>query len=391
MKEVKQIKLFVSCPGDISDELDSIKLVVQDINDTIGEYSSYVIKILNWKTDTYTQIGSDAQEVINEQIDSKYDILLGLIWSRIGTPTKRDKSGTVEEINRALSNNDKEQLIYFKTTSIDITKIDVNQIGKINDFKKDLKEKGVLFHQFPTTDDFESLLKVQLPKLINDKIINRKEVIEKPKEESIIPVIINDKYSHITSLIKEVENFDKETIQIDIFNSVDEASSHLNLVTSSLHSMTESMSDWTKNMNLRTEELNRTNNIKDKRLRESRQKTIINLLAVELDDFNNRIRNQLPVFADNYKKVGTSYSKILLIAKSYNDKEVEELKESAQGLLENSDYSLDSLANLLKSMMDLPPLNFKFNKAKREAEITIKDLIVETMEGSKLLNEALFN
>lgn len=47
---MKQIKLFVSCPGDIIDELDSIRLVIDDINKTIGEQNSYDLKLLNWKT-----------------------------------------------------------------------------------------------------------------------------------------------------------------------------------------------------------------------------------------------------------------------------------------------------------------------------------------------------
>jgi hypothetical protein len=334
MKQIKEIKLFVSCPGDISDELDSVRLVVDEINKTIGEQNSYVLKLLNWKTDTYTQIGSDAQEVINNEIESQYDILVGLVWLRLGTPTKRDKSGTVEEINRALKNKEKEQLIYDKLSNKDIS--------------KNIESRNLLD-------------------------------------------IVKDKYSHITSLIAEVENVDEKIIEPDIFNSVEVAELHLNLVTSSLNSMSESMNDWTVKMESRTKEMNKVNNIKDQRLKLSKQKTIVNLLAAELLDFNNRIKNELPIFSDNFRKVGSSYSNVLLIAKSYNTDEVEGIQESAKGLLKSSENSLESLATLLRTIMDLPPLNFKFNQAKRETEITIKDLTLETMEGIKLLNEALKN
>lgn len=390
MKQVKQIKLFVSCPGDITDELDSIRLVVDDINKTIGEQNSYVLKLLNWKTDTYTQVGSDAQEVINNQIESQYDILIGLIWLRLGTPTKRDKSGTVEEINRALNNKEKEQLIYFKTSSPDdITKINPEELSKINQFKKDLGAKGVLYHEFPSTTKFESLFRIQLTKLIYDKLSNNGNL--KNTENSNLPEIKEDKYSHITSLIAEVENFDKKNVELDIFNSIEIAESHLNLVTSSLNSMSESMNDWSVKMERRTKEMNVVNNIKDQRLKLSKQKTIINLLATELLDFNNRIQNELPIFSENFRKVGSSYSKVLLIAKNYNSEKVEGIQKSAQNLLDNSEKSLESLAVLLRTIIELPPLNFKFNQAKRETEITIKDLTLETMEGIKLLNEALKN
>lgn len=391
MKQVKQIKLFISCPGDITHELDSIKLVVDEINKTAGEQNSYVLRLLNWKTDTYTQIGSDAQEVINTQIEKQYDILIGLLWLRLGTPTKRDKSGTVEEINRALNNNEKEQLIYFKTASpADITKINPEELLEINQFKQDLGNKGVLYHEFPSTSKFETLFRIQLTKLIFDKLSGSDTTPNNLDNENL-PEIVEDKYSHITSLIAEVENFDEKEVEIDIFNTVEIAQTHLNLVTTSLTSMSESMNDWTLKMESRTKEINTINNIKDERLKVAKQKTVINLLATELLDFNNRIQNELPIFSENFRKVGSSYSKVFLIAKSFNAGEVDSIKESARGLLEASESSLEGLASMLRSIMEFPPLNFKFNKAKREAEITIKDLTVETMEGVKLLNEALKN
>lgn len=340
------------------------------------------------ENDTYTQIGSDAQEVINNQIENQYDILIGLIWLRLGTPTKRDKSGTVEEINRALNNKEKEQLIYFKTTPpTDITKINPDELSKINLFKKDLGSKGVLYHEFPSSTKFESLFRIQLTKLIYDKLSNND--LPKKVEDINLPEIVEDKYSHITSLIAEIENFDEKNIELDVFNSIEVAESHLNLVTTSLNSMSESMNDWTVKMESRTKEISAINNIKDQRLRIAKQKTIINLLATELLDFNNRIKNELPVFSENFRKVGSSYSKVLLIAKNFNSEEVESIQESANNLRDTSENSLESLAFLLRSIIELPPLNFKFNQAKRETEIIIKDLTLETMEGIKLLNEAL--
>ena len=46
--------------------------------------------------------GVDAQEVMNRQIPSDYDISLGIFWTRLGTPTGRFGSGTQEEIEDAI-------------------------------------------------------------------------------------------------------------------------------------------------------------------------------------------------------------------------------------------------------------------------------------------------
>ncbi len=388
MKEVNQIRIFVSCPGDITDELGSIKLIVEEFNKTIGRHNSYVLELLNWKTDTYTQIGVDAQEVINDQIDPRYDILVGIIWLKLGTPTKRDKSGTVEEINRALSNPEKEQLIYFKTTPpTDITSIDPEELTKINQYKKELGVKGVLYQEFATTQSFESQFRINLANLISDKIINKETKIQ--PTQIIVPIDNVDKYAHITSLIEEVENGDNESLELDIFNATDEARTYLLLVTTCLYSLTDTMNAWTATLNKRTKEINAINNIRDERLRMNKQKAIINLLADELLDFKNSIQNELPIFSENFRKVGTTYSKVILIAKKFKNSGVNELQGSATELRDTSESSLNSLALLLRAIMELPPLNFKFNKAKRETEITLKDLTFETMEGIKLLNEAL--
>ena len=56
------------------------------------------------------------QEVINEQVVSKSDILLGVFWSKLGTPTNTHSSGTIEEIIYFISQG-KEVIIIL---SIDI-------------------------------------------------------------------------------------------------------------------------------------------------------------------------------------------------------------------------------------------------------------------------------
>lgn len=389
MNEVKKIKIFISCPGDIVSELDSIELVVNDLNKTIGRHQSYMLEMLNWKTDTYSQIGVDPQDVINNQMDDRYDILVGIMWLRLGTPTKRDKSGTVEEINRALRSKEKEQLIYFKTEPpLDLTKINPEELQKINSFKKDLSDRGVLFHEFNSMKNFESLFRMQLANLIFDKLLSKQTNLD-------VSVVINevevDKYSHISNLIEEVDNFDEKVLELDIFSSVDIACSHLNLVTNSLNVITEAMTDWTELLNKRTIELTKINYIKDQRLRVSRQETFFNLLANELTDFSTRISNEIPCFSNNFRMVGSSFFNVIFIARKYNYEDLDSILESAHNLKLGSEASLESLALFLKSMIDLPPANFKFNKAKREAEVIIKNLTKETLEGLKLLNETLIN
>lgn len=388
MKEIKQIKIFISCPGDIIDELSSIQLIIEEINKTSGKQNLYNLELLNWKTDTYTQVGTDAQEVITNQLESEYDILVGLLWQKIGTPTKREKSGTIEEINRAISNDEKEQLIYFKTTPPDnLNLIDPDQLSKINSFKKELSSKGVLYKEFISTINFESLFRINLTNLIIEQVLAPKKRLAETKPSKTN----EDKYSSITDLITEVENKDEDTLGLDIFNLVEETTSYLNMISASLSSMTNSLKDLTTNLTKRTEELRKFIKIKDDRLRISKVKTVANLLANELDEFNNRINNELPVFSENFTAVGHAYSKVMLAASSYDYEDTSGIKESAIKFRDSVEDSTEGCATLLRAVMKWPPVNPKFNKSKRETELTLKNLTKEMLEGLILLNEAIKN
>ena len=385
MKAIQQIKIFISCPSDIIDELNSIEIVVQEINKTSGKQNGYSLELLNWETDTYTQIGDDPQDVINTQIESEYDILVGLLWQKVGTPTKRDKSGTIEEINRAIENKEKEQLIYFKTTPPEnLNLIDLDQLSKINEFKKELTSKGVLYKEFNTTKKFESLFRINLTNLIIEKILGAKDfknIVQKNSKS-------DDKYESITSLISEVENKDQNLVDIDIFQLVEETTSYLNSVTYSLSSMTTSLNDLANNLSVRTNELNRFIKIKDNRLRFNKVKTIVNLLAKELDEFNHRIQNEIPNFSENLISVGNTYSKVILAASSYDNEDTSGLRQPAIEFRDSIEEATKSCADLLREILKLPPVNSKFNRSKRETEITLKNLTREMLDGLLLLNEA---
>ena len=57
-------------------------------------------------------LGLEAQEVIDENIGD-YDLFIGILWKRFGTPTKTHESGTQQEFENALKNG-KEVMFYFQ-------------------------------------------------------------------------------------------------------------------------------------------------------------------------------------------------------------------------------------------------------------------------------------
>ena len=390
MKDIKQINIFISCPGDITDELNSIELIVKEINKTFGELNGFALRIVHWSEDTYTDIGEDGQEIINNQIE--YDILVGILWMRLGTPTKRDKSGTVEEINRAIVNPNKQQLIYFKTTSPNnINAINTSDLNEIRIFKKELSDK-LLYKEFESVEKFETLFRLNLSNLIKDKFLLKKEKQFDNNDSSNSVEIVSSKkvskYQNIISLIDEIENPNQESlIDVDIFDLTETSFEYFEKVTMNLENLTNYITKLTGRLNSSTEEINRTNNIKDTRLKISKAKKIINQLSEELNEFISSLNSFNS--SDNLKEVGKKVSEVLLTIKSYKDENYLDIKSNTIDYRNSMEYAMNSTANMLKEIMLWPPVNLKFNTTKRNTEIVLKDLTKEIMFGLTLIDESI--
>jgi len=388
LKEIKQINLFISCPGDIKDELNSIEVIVKELNKTFDKISNFSIQIVHWNEDTYTDIGEDGQEIINNQID--YDILIGILWMKLGTPTKRDKSGTVEEINRAIKNPEKQQLIYFKTaTPNNLNDIITPDLDDIMLFKEELSKK-LLYKEFENIEKFETLFRLNLSSLIKDKFIDKQEDTISPTE--IVLPKKDVKYQNIVSLIDEIENSTKGDFgDIDIFEINENGYECFDKITINLTTLTDYLKKLTTNLNKGTEEINQANNIKDTRLKLSRAKKVVNRLSKELDEFNDEINSELPDFSENLKEVGKVTSDIFLTLKSYRGIDEYDIESNTIAFRDSMESAMNSTAEMLKEIMNWPAINLKFNTSKRNTEVTLKDLTKEIMFGLTLIDETLDN
>lgn len=388
MKEIKQINLFISCPGDIKDELNSIEVIVKEFNKTFGKISNFTIQIVHWNEDTYTDIGEDGQDIINNQID--YDILIGIIWMRLGTPTKREKSGTVEEIKRAINNSKKQQLVYFKTaTPSNLNSINTSELNDVMLFKQELSEK-LLYKEFESVEKFETLFRLNLSNLIKDKFIDKQKPIEPPIEIQLPKKEV--KYQNIVSLIDEIENSTKGDFEeIDIFDLNENATECFEKITINLANLTEYLSKLTSNLKNGTNEINQANNIKDTRLKLAKAKKVVNRLSTELVEFNDEIVSELPNFSENLKDVGKTIADILLTNKSFSNNDEHNIKANTISYRDSLESAMNSTAGMLKEIMNWPAINLKFNTSKRETEIVLKDLTKEIMFGLTLIDEAIDN
>src|SRR5688572_1713261 len=98
----KVLEVFLSSPTDLQEERELVRATVQEWNQRHGRTQSCIFSLLTWEDSVTSELESDGQGSINSQIGDEYDIIVGLMWGRFGTPTERAGSGTEEEFKRAL-------------------------------------------------------------------------------------------------------------------------------------------------------------------------------------------------------------------------------------------------------------------------------------------------
>ena len=127
----KIIHIFLATPSDVNHERELVHNAVNEINKTLGATQNFRVEIKGWE-DVPPSRGVNAQEVITKHIGDNYQIFLGIMWARIGSPVNGVDSGTVYEYETALDLDDHRDdfkiMWYFKEDEISFDKIDPQQI-----------------------------------------------------------------------------------------------------------------------------------------------------------------------------------------------------------------------------------------------------------------------
>jgi ubiquinone/menaquinone biosynthesis C-methylase UbiE len=144
----RKITVFVSSPSDVETERKLLDEVVEEINQTIGEKSSFLLKLFKWEEDVVPQIAQRPQGVIDSQMPD-YDLYLGIFSTRFGTPTDSYGSGTEQEFRTALDRFNREGKpwisFYFNNGPVQLrTREEREQYNKVCDFREELERQGVV-------------------------------------------------------------------------------------------------------------------------------------------------------------------------------------------------------------------------------------------------------
>lgn len=209
--EAKVFSILIASPSDVHEEREIAVRAIQEWNELHSSNKQIVLLPIRWETHTTPEYGSRPQEAINRQIVDQCDLLIGIFWTRLGTPTGKNESGTLEEIDRVASQN-KPVMLYFSRANTDPDKIDTEQLNKLREFKKKTYNNA-LIETFNNQIEFKDKLSKQIERQILRIKANGVDGFDGKMESSIFLELFD-----IDRKINCGTNHEINTIFLDVVN-----------------------------------------------------------------------------------------------------------------------------------------------------------------------------
>jgi hypothetical protein len=381
---ITNLKIFVASPSDVVDERTILDRVVDELNKLPGGRLGIRLELIKWETDSYPSVGDDTQSVINNQIGEDYDIFIGILWKRFGTPTNRAESGTGEEFRRAYDrfreNPDGSRVMfYFNDSPVPPSELDPEQLNKINEFRISIGEQGVFYWRYKKPEDFERYVKMHLGKVMEE---------------------FGTKWGQNSGTKIEVDTIrpkHKENRKVEIQIEPEKEEGFLDLIISSVDDMTlakESISrigallqELTQKTGESTDEINRLS----QPINPHEARPIINRQAENYENFAQRAEVELPILSAKFRSGLDSYTKSAQLLGDFETKDRDQVVNAIDVVRKLKSASIEaqvSTKNFREVVQKIPRLTVQLNHAKRHLNEVLDDILEEYATEENLATEA---
>jgi hypothetical protein len=374
------LSVFVASPSDVNDERARLEEVIRELNTTWSRELGLRLELIRWETHAYPGFGSDAQDVINSQIPDDYDIFIGIMWYRFGTPTSRASSGTYEEFNRAKSRYDADHksvslMFYFKDKAVSPSKLDTDQLAAVTNFRKSLGDEGGLYWMFEDNNEFEKLLRMHLTRCVQawrSTSMNCESASRgyKPSQD------MTESRSDL-GLIELVDLFEGDFAEItDIATRIQQATEELG-----------------RKITQRSVEINLLKERTVGPVNRSAVKKVISKAAHDMDQYVQRMDAEIPLFAT---RLDSGMNALIQVVAVYAEMQtIDEGDEDVQNFLEEMTRLHDTLLQIetpltqFQSVVSiLPQMTSELNRSKRRVVNVLQQFIDQLHKAQKLSHEA---
>ncbi|MEA2838822.1 MAG: hypothetical protein QOF41_152 [Methylobacteriaceae bacterium] len=152
------LNVLIASPSDVLNERETIAQALYAWNSLHSVEKRIVLLPIRWESHSAPAMGDRPQGIINEQVVKTCDVLIGAFWTRLGSSTGIEESGTVEEIKWFLKQK-RPVMLYFSDAAIPQDRLDLSQIERLRTFRESIKDKGVQENYSSCQDLREKLLR----------------------------------------------------------------------------------------------------------------------------------------------------------------------------------------------------------------------------------------
>lgn len=158
-------EVLIASPSDVVTERKILAEVVEDWNSANSRSRGISLRAVIWELDAVPAVGHRAQEIINRQLVETADLLMAVFGVKLGTPTGRAASGTVEEIEH-FRDRGKPILLYFSEGPIPRNH-DAEQFRLLREFKKSIQPHA-LYGTFENPEELRRLASRHLTRVVDE-------------------------------------------------------------------------------------------------------------------------------------------------------------------------------------------------------------------------------
>jgi len=180
-KKATVYTVMIASPRDVTKERQIVRDELHRWNSMHSTQTNSILQDKSWDTDATPDLKDPAQTVINRQMVNQSDLIIGIFWTRLGSPTFKSESGTAEEIER-VKNNGKRCIVYFSEIPVAPSQIDLEQYERLKAYKERLKKQG-LIDEYHTLNEFQEKIARHITKAIYD-IVDREKYPDEEKTKN---------------------------------------------------------------------------------------------------------------------------------------------------------------------------------------------------------------
>ena len=400
-KNVEMLTIFVSGPSDVDSEKAALRLVVAELSKRLMRTHGVALQVVGWPDDVHPGVNIDLQAEINKQFGAEFDIYLGILGTRFGTPTRHAGSGTAEEFEQALArlrvnSRSLRVLVYFKTSKVDPFNLEIDQMQKVKEFRDGLHSRGVLYREFINTTAFLQMVQDHLDKLVSNEWRDGKwspiQGLDEDSPRQVTTTITpssQDSHAEDETGATGASSDEGDEEDMGLLDYVESFHEEARAMKQTLERISENITRFGIEMESRTaettalqsqhEEVKHVGGSMAQQEFATNVRRVVDLAAHNLAEFVQDMAPQVDEYRTHSRAVFSHFRKWLRAGSEIGNAPNEDSQQDLENLISGLESAQVSTAGFQDSLNTVPALTGKFKRAKRKAAAILGEFIAEML------------